>query len=42
MKNKESRDYVDLSNTVAWVKDGAIYISDTGATISLPLDDWKN
>ena len=41
MKNKESRDYVDLSNTVAWVKDGVICISDTGSTISLSIVDWK-
>jgi hypothetical protein len=41
MKNKEGRDYVVLSNTVASVKDDVIYISDTGATISLSLADWK-
>ena len=41
MKNKEGRDYIEMSETIASVQDGVVRISDTGATLSLSLDDWK-
>lgn len=41
MKAKEGRDYVELSETVASVKDGNVHISDAGATLILTKGDWE-
>jgi hypothetical protein len=41
MKNKEGRDYIEMSETIASVQDDVISISDTGATLSLSLADWR-
>ena len=41
MKNKEGRDYIEMSSTIASVQDKFIRISDAGATLTLSLDDWK-